>query len=153
MSKSSKVVPGSIVEGFVVCPFDNVHRLLPSRLAVHLVRCARNFPSAKMVRCPFNVTHVHSVADMMTHVACCPNRSTMVHYMNPETLPPVEPRPADFCVQSAEDWDAEPPAKTYNPRTHCENNFLILNPQGNAPAVRREIRERERRRFLQNNQF
>ncbi|KAH8303181.1 hypothetical protein KR059_002805 [Drosophila kikkawai] len=153
MSKNSKVVPGSMVDGYVVCPFDSVHRLLPSRLTVHLIRCARNFPSAKMVRCPFNNTHVHSVADMTTHVGTCPNRSTMVHFMNPEQLPPMEPRASNFCIESTEDWDAEPPAPTYNPQTHCEKNFIIINPQGNGPAARREFRARERIRFMENDKF
>ncbi|KAH8240398.1 hypothetical protein KR038_001406 [Drosophila bunnanda] len=153
MSTNPKAASLSPLVGYVECPFDRVHRVLPNRLAMHIIRCARNFPSSKMVRCPFNVTHLYSVADMTKHVIDCPNRSTMEKYMNPENLPPLERRPSNFCAPSDEDWDAEPPASTYNPKTHCETNLIVINPQGYPRAARREIRERERRRFRENGKF
>ncbi|XP_017019195.1 gametocyte-specific factor 1 homolog [Drosophila kikkawai] len=146
----SKIVPETKL---VECPFDKSHRLLPSRLAVHLIRCSRNYPSSKQVSCTLNTTHIHTVAEMTTHIETCPDRSKLHHFMNPVKLPPAESQPANFCVDSAEDWDAEPPAPTYDPQDYCERNFIIRNPQGNPPAARREFRERERRRFNENNPF
>ncbi|KAH8354091.1 hypothetical protein KR084_010562 [Drosophila pseudotakahashii] len=166
-------------EEYIVCPYDSVHRILPVRLTYHLTRCAKNFPSSKMVRCPFNSTHLHSVANMQVgikpnqyskwtkvltyilmalpilqkHVIECPDRSTLERYKLPDMLPPVEPRSCDFIVETSEDWDAEPPAPTYNPRSYCDKEFIIRNPQGAPPAARRQFRENERRRFRENNQF
>ncbi|KAH8283068.1 hypothetical protein KR054_011974 [Drosophila jambulina] len=154
MSQNPKIVSGTKLEEYVVCPYDSVHRLLPSRLAVHLIRCARNYPSAQKVMCPYNVTHVYSVAEMTTHVERCPNRPIQGHLKDSVKLPPAEePRSSTFCVESSEDWDAEPPADTYDPYARCESDFVIRNPQGKAPAERREFRARERRRFIENNKF
>nr|XP_016935101.1 gametocyte-specific factor 1 homolog [Drosophila suzukii] len=147
--KAYYAVAGPNFEEYIVCPYDSVHRILPLRLTYHLVRCAKNHPSAKMVRCPFNTTHLYSVANMQKHVLECPNRSTLERYKLPDVLPPVEPRACEFTVESTEDWDAEPPVQTYNPMRYCERELIIRNPQGNPPAARREFRERERRRFLE----
>lgn len=40
------------------CPYDRHHQILMSRMQVHLTRCRKNYPKAKKVTCPFNVTHV-----------------------------------------------------------------------------------------------
>ncbi|XP_043663048.1 gametocyte-specific factor 1 homolog [Drosophila teissieri] len=134
-------------EEYVTCPYDSAHRILQVRLTSHLTRCAKNFPSAKLVRCPYNTTHLHSVADMQNHVIECPNRSAAESFKLPDTLPPVEPQPLEFLIESAEDWDAYPPVQTYNPAAHCENALVIRNLQGAPPAARRAFRESERRRF------
>ncbi|XP_017005640.1 gametocyte-specific factor 1 homolog [Drosophila takahashii] len=140
-------------EEYLICPYDSVHRIMPIRLTYHLTRCAKNFPAAKMVRCPFNSTHLHSVANMQKHVIECPDRSSMERYKLPDMLPPAEPRPVGLVVETTEDWDAEPPAPTYNPKSYCDKEFVIRNPQGAPPAARRQFRENERRRFRENNQF
>ncbi|XP_016987589.1 gametocyte-specific factor 1 homolog [Drosophila rhopaloa] len=150
MSAKNYEVGGPNFKDYIVCPYDSVHRLMPSRLAWHLTRCAKNFPAAKMVHCPFNSTHLHSVADMKDHVTVCPNRSTLERYILPDALPPAEPRANEFLVEAEEDWDAEPPAPTYNPQDYCENAAVIRNPQGKSAAARRQFREDERKRFMEN---
>ncbi|XP_026837987.1 gametocyte-specific factor 1 homolog [Drosophila erecta] len=140
-------------EEYVVCPYDSSHRILPVRLTYHLTRCAKNFPSSKLVRCPYNTTHLHSAADIRNHVIECPDRSTAERFMLPDVLPPAEPRAREFLIESAEDWDADPPVQTYNPATYCENALVIRNLQGAQPAVRRAFRESERRRFREKNQL
>ncbi|KAH8420628.1 hypothetical protein KR009_012416 [Drosophila setifemur] len=153
MSKSEYALEGPDLEKYVLCPYDRAHRLLPTRLSWHLNRCSRNHPKSKMVRCPFNITHVHSVPDMQKHVIECPSRTKFENYVRPDKMPPVEPKPGQFVVESSEDWDNESPVKTYNPRKNCEQKFIIQNPQGAPPAARREFRERERRRFIKNDKF
>ncbi|XP_017010831.2 gametocyte-specific factor 1 homolog [Drosophila takahashii] len=140
-------------EEYIVCPFDSAHRIMPVRLSYHLTRCAKNFQASKMVRCPFNSCHLHSVGDMQTHVIDCPDRSALERYKLPDKLPPVEPQPCNFTVECSEDWDSEPPAPTYNPSTYCEKAFIIRNPQGAPPAARREFRESEKKRFQENKEF
>ncbi|XP_017019197.1 gametocyte-specific factor 1 homolog [Drosophila kikkawai] len=153
MAENNVVAPETKLNDYVICPYDSTHRLIPSRLTRHLIRCARNFPSTKKVRHPFNSNHIHSVAEMKANVETCPDRSKMEYSRNPLKLPQEEPKLPNFCVESTEDWDAEPPAGTYNPQDHCERELIIRNPQGNPPAARREFRERERRRFNENNPF
>ncbi|XP_052846425.1 gametocyte-specific factor 1 homolog [Drosophila gunungcola] len=151
MSEKNYSVGGPNFEQYIVCPYDSVHRITPIRLANHLTRCAKNHSSSKMVRCPFNSNHLHSVGNMKKHVIECPNRSSLERYKLPDMLPPVEPRASDFVVESSEDWDAEPPAPTYNPQRYCEQECIIRKIQGKPPAARREFRERERRRFKEMN--
>ncbi|KAH8336210.1 hypothetical protein KR074_010526 [Drosophila pseudoananassae] len=153
MTSKQKFVPPPRSENYIVCPYDSVHRLLPTRLAWHLTRCARNHPSSKMVHCPFNNTHIFTVVDMQVHVGECPNRSHLERYVRPDKLPPVEPRAMDFMVEATEDWDAEPPVESYDPQAYCDSHFVIRNPQGASPSGRREFRERERRRFLDHSKF
>lgn len=40
------------------CPYETSHRILKSRMQVHLGRCRRNHTNVPTVTCPFNVTHV-----------------------------------------------------------------------------------------------
>ncbi|KAH8255528.1 hypothetical protein KR038_005139, partial [Drosophila bunnanda] len=142
--KMSQVVPH--FEDYVICPYNNSHRLIRGRLGAHLSRCARSYPSSKLVRCSFNNTHLYSVTDMKNHIANCPDR---VKNMKPEkTTLSTESEPKKFVVESTEDWDKEPPAPTYNPQTHCSTAFIIRNPQGAPRAERREFREKERRRLM-----
>ncbi|XP_016955368.1 gametocyte-specific factor 1 homolog [Drosophila biarmipes] len=135
---------------YITCPYDSAHRILPIRISKHLIKCSGN---PKLIRCPFNVTHVFSAAAMKDHVIECPDRSSLERYKMPDSLPPAEPRANKFEVETEEDWDVEPPAKTYNPKKYCEEAMVIVNPQGIPPAARREFRERERKRFLENNKF
>ncbi|XP_017059496.1 gametocyte-specific factor 1 homolog [Drosophila ficusphila] len=147
MSSKSYAVAGPNFEKHVICPYDKAHRIMPNRLAVHLIRCSRNFPSTEMVHCPFNVTHLYSVADMMTHVSECQSRSDFERYKLPNALPPAKPKENEFMLETEEDWDLEPPAPTYNPQKYCEESLVIRNPQGQPPASRRRFRENEQRRF------
>ncbi|XP_017063824.1 gametocyte-specific factor 1 homolog [Drosophila eugracilis] len=153
MAGNNIFVGGPNLTEYVQCPYDSAHRILPVRLAFHLNRCAKNFPCSKMVRCPFNTSHLYSVTNMQEHIIECPNRSNLERYKMPDMLPLVEPPRHEFIVDSAENWDDDPPVPTYNPKTYCEEKFIIRNPQGAPPAARREFRERERRRFTANNQF
>ncbi|EDV40390.1 uncharacterized protein Dana_GF10485, isoform A [Drosophila ananassae] len=153
MSENKVSVAGPSYENYITCPYDPVHRLAPERFAFHLTRCARNFPASKMVRCPFNNTHLFQVDAMHRHVVMCPNRAYFVRYTNPDKLPPAEPPTKPFEIETSEDWDAEPPAPTYDPAKRCREGFVIVTPQGSSLSGRRKFREKERRRFLDNDKF
>ncbi|KAH8248934.1 hypothetical protein KR032_004369 [Drosophila birchii] len=148
MSQNPAILGPKPIE-YAVCPYNSHHCMRPNRLAVHLMSCSLNYPSAQMVRCVFNTTHILSVEEMKTHIEKCPNRKILDNFKNP----PSEPQTSNFYVESTEDWDAEPPSPTYNPRGRCDHEFVIRNPQGNPPKARREFRARERLRFMENNKF
>ncbi|KAH8338260.1 hypothetical protein KR074_011963, partial [Drosophila pseudoananassae] len=135
----------------ISCPYDPLHRLMPERFALHLIRCARNHPGSNLLRCPFNSTHLFMEGSIEQHVEVCPDRAYFVRYTNPDKLPPPEPSKGQFFVKSEEDWDISEPVTTYNPEQHCKESFVIRNPQGAPPAARRQFREQERRRFIKNN--
>ncbi|KAH8381113.1 hypothetical protein KR200_002020, partial [Drosophila serrata] len=144
INKMSKDVPH--FQNYVMCPYNKSHILLPSRLAAHLIRCARNYPSSKLVRCAFNNTHLYSADDMKTHLENCPDRLKSIKSEQMDSF--AESEPKKFVVESAENWDDEPAAPTYNPLAHCNTACVIRNPQGVAPAERREFREKERKRLM-----
>ncbi|KAH8287833.1 hypothetical protein KR018_001817 [Drosophila ironensis] len=144
-------VAGPDYAEYVICPYNELHRVLPYRLSNHLVRCARSHQGSKMIHCPFNTTHVYTPKEMALHVKDCPNRDILEKFKTPDKLPP-QPTGAEFQIESTEDWDADPPSETYNPRAHCNKVFVVRNPQGYPPSVRRQFRERERRRFIENDQ-
>ncbi|KAI8043576.1 gametocyte-specific factor 1 homolog [Drosophila gunungcola] len=148
MCEKNYSVRGPNFDEYIVCPYNSAHRVLPVRLTYHLTRCARNYPLSKMVRCPYNTTHFHDVGSMQEHIIECPNRTSS----EPDKLSPGEAGASNFIVETSEDWDADPPAPTYNPLAHCEQHLVLRNPQGLPPAARREFRERERRRFKEINQ-
>ena len=52
-------------------------QILPSRLQVHLVRCARQHPTAEMVICPFNATHHIPKQEVDSHIKKCEYRKTI----------------------------------------------------------------------------
>ncbi|XP_023177814.2 gametocyte-specific factor 1 homolog [Drosophila hydei] len=141
----AKQKPGS--DFYMKCPYDDSHCLLPSRFAWHLTRCARNHTNSGIIRCPFNDTHLLQRYEMPEHVLNCPNRRDFVRFLQPDALPPEEPRPSTVdLVESSENWDDEPPAATYDPKEYCEKNLIIRQLVG---AMRRTFRELERNRFQQ----
>ncbi|XP_022208733.2 gametocyte-specific factor 1 homolog [Drosophila obscura] len=146
--KLLKVAP-SDKDDYLICPFAEAHSILRSRMAVHLVRCAPNHHGSKKVRCPFNITHILTITEMKIHVEECPDRSSFAEFVNPDKLsaPEALPHEKKEPIESSENWDDEPAVATYDPIAYCNKKFLIRNPQGNPPAVRREIRHNERMRF------
>ncbi|XP_017140960.1 gametocyte-specific factor 1 homolog [Drosophila miranda] len=152
MSKNSLKVAPSGKDEYLICPFDESHRILSSRMMVHLVRCAPNHQGSKKVRCPFNITHICTITEMKIHLQNCTHRAGLLEFKN-KLAAPVLPHETMEEIECDENWDEEPDVGTYSPKTYCEQNFVIRNPQGNPPAARREFRESERRRFQQNQNF
>lgn len=52
----------------IVCPYDASHRIRPVRLALHLLRCARNHQGSNLVRCPFNSCHLQKPDQLQVSV-------------------------------------------------------------------------------------
>ncbi|XP_030378813.1 uncharacterized protein LOC115627310 [Scaptodrosophila lebanonensis] len=135
-------------DDYITCPYDKTHLLRPNRIAIHLIRCAPNHPTAKMVICPFNSSHVLSVSKMVEHVSTCKWRSNFELFIHPDKLPAAEPLPLQsYGHLCTEDWDIDPDVPTYDPKLHCEKNLIIRNIQGATPSVRRQFRKNERERF------
>ncbi|KAH8397852.1 hypothetical protein KR222_003970 [Zaprionus bogoriensis] len=134
--------------GYVTCPYDKTHRILPLRLAAHLMRCARNHTSSKLVRCPFNTTHMLRSDELQAHIYECQHRHTFMRFCYADKLPPETPHAAPVdVVESTENWDIEPPEPSYEPQAYCEANKIVRDLQGAPRAVRRQFRQDERQRF------
>lgn len=41
----------------VVCPYNNCHVILKSRIQTHLVKCEKQHPEIKLAICPFDINH------------------------------------------------------------------------------------------------
>ncbi|KRF98868.1 uncharacterized protein Dwil_GK27514 [Drosophila willistoni] len=132
----------------VTCPFDKTHRLMPNRLATHLYRCARNYSGVEMKRCPFDISHVVSVADMQDHVLSCVYRSSFERFQCPDKMP-IKPNTGLIMqiIETTEDWDKEPEVPSYDPSVYCANNPVVRTLHGVSAATRRNFREFERKRF------
>ncbi|EDW82932.2 uncharacterized protein Dwil_GK22587 [Drosophila willistoni] len=134
---------GFRINSFVQCPFDTVHRILPTRLVLHLNRCARNYSGLKMVRCPFDITHVVRVSEMEAHVATCPSRK--IEELEVDQLPRA---PDPSKKETSENlWDDEPEVPAYDPSLYCAANPVVRTLYGATASERREFREQERARF------
>ncbi|XP_017139818.1 gametocyte-specific factor 1 homolog isoform X2 [Drosophila miranda] len=134
---SLKVAPSS-KDDYLECPFDKGHVIMRSRMTVHLVRCAPNHHGSKKI-----------------HVGTCPQRAGFEEFMNKNEIAQTDELPYEKReeIECGEDWDKEPEVRTYDPKLYCDKKFLIRNPQGNPPGVRRQIRESERKRFQQHHKF
>uniref|UniRef100_A0A1B0G8S2 CHHC U11-48K-type domain-containing protein n=1 Tax=Glossina morsitans morsitans TaxID=37546 RepID=A0A1B0G8S2_GLOMM len=82
------------------CPYEKSHQILESRMQFHLIRCQRNHPNAPKGVCPFNVTDVFNDAELEFHLKT--------------TTSPPKPK-----YESTENWDDEPPVRSYNPSEHA----------------------------------
>ncbi|XP_002133918.2 gametocyte-specific factor 1 homolog [Drosophila pseudoobscura] len=151
---SLKVAPSN-KDDYLECPFDERHLIMRSRMTVHLVRCAPNHHGSRKVRCPFNNTHIDTISKMKIHVGTCPERAGFEKFVHQNEIEEPDELPYEKReeIECSEDWDKEPDVGTYNPKLYCDKKFLILNPQGNPPAVKRQIRESERKRFQQHQKF
>lgn len=45
-------------EDIIECPYNKAHQILKHRFQTHLVKCSKNYPDVKKVRCPFNAVHL-----------------------------------------------------------------------------------------------
>ncbi|XP_068155152.1 gametocyte-specific factor 1 homolog [Drosophila tropicalis] len=134
-----------VLLNWVKCPFDEDHRILPTRLVIHLNRCARNHSGLKMVRCPFDITHVLKVNEMEGHVAICPSRKKDEMPICFEELPELKRQ--QQVETSDTTWDDEPVVATYDPQLYCAANPVVRMLRGANATERHQFREQERARF------
>lgn len=58
----------------VSCPYNPAHRMLRSRLQMHLTKCVKDHPDADKKTCPFNAKHRISAAEFSHHLVQCPDK-------------------------------------------------------------------------------
>lgn len=58
----------------VSCPYNPAHRMLRSRLQMHLTKCVKDHPDADKRTCPFNAKHRISAAEFSHHLVQCPDK-------------------------------------------------------------------------------
>ena len=57
-------------DNIVECPYNRAHQVLASRMQTHLIKCQKNYPNVKKVKCPYNSTHLVNKEDLT--VRYCP---------------------------------------------------------------------------------
>ncbi|KAL5281749.1 GTSF1.2 family protein [Megaselia abdita] len=115
----------------VTCPYEPSHRIFKYRIQSHLVKCAKNHPNVKKVKCPFDVTHVLNPKDLEEHVEECPNRASLKmflckeeNYSNSNTSTISNNNSAlTHSFESTEDWDSYN-CPTYNPNRIIDPNLV-----------------------------
>uniref|UniRef100_A0A182R0K2 CHHC U11-48K-type domain-containing protein n=1 Tax=Anopheles farauti TaxID=69004 RepID=A0A182R0K2_9DIPT len=59
---------------FRECPFDRSHLVVAKSFSRHLVKCQRQNPEIKLVRCSLNTSHLVKEEDLKQHLKDCPSR-------------------------------------------------------------------------------
>ena len=132
----------------VQCPYDKSHQLLPHRMSLHLTKCRRNHPEARMAVCSFNATH-HVPQELYNHhLLTCPDNAPMLKDVYRTSKPqhqPAPPPPAPAQPDEAEeDWDAEVVDRSYNPAVAAlQSPIGRPPPAGMSKALKKEWRQVE----------
>ena len=45
------------IDAYITCPYDKSHRIRKSRMQVHIMKCARNYPKDFKSVCIFDSSH------------------------------------------------------------------------------------------------
>uniref|UniRef100_A0A336LTP1 CSON004393 protein n=1 Tax=Culicoides sonorensis TaxID=179676 RepID=A0A336LTP1_CULSO len=142
-------------ENVISCPYNKSHQILPHRMQTHLTKCAKNYPEIKLEKCPFNITHRFSQADMEEHKKTCPDRANFDNYVlmvdtdgkMAEKLEKEKNFPKPFTPShNSESWD-DIESATYDPKKAALTKPVLRLNNGMTPSQRRAFREAERRRL------
>ncbi|XP_043464224.1 gametocyte-specific factor 1-like [Leptopilina heterotoma] len=56
----------------VICPYNPQHKIVRSRLPMHLIRCEEKYPADYLEICPYSASHRFRKEEMEKHVLTCP---------------------------------------------------------------------------------
>jgi len=113
MPKQIYVAPETMADDYQeikTCPYDPSHRVHAKRFLRHIMKCQKNYPNAKMTKCPFNATHIIPDENYTAHLAICPDKAWIEVQMqtNPVITGDVSMPISDnnhFNMSDGEDWD------------------------------------------------
>jgi len=114
------------------CPYDPSHRVHAKRFLRHIMKCQKNYPNARMQKCPFNATHIIPDEMYTAHLENCPDKAWLECQMQAPSNPvitgdvsiPVTDN-SHFTMSDGEDWDK--PANSFpvqrKPRSEIVSGF------------------------------
>ncbi|XP_043271300.1 gametocyte-specific factor 1-like [Venturia canescens] len=88
----------NILERPIICPYDRNHRIAPSRIQIHLVKCSKNYPPDYKVSCPYNATHRLFRNEVEEHINNCRDHQ----HVNPGIYETCSKRGADMSSVASE---------------------------------------------------
>ncbi|XP_037919517.1 gametocyte-specific factor 1-like [Hermetia illucens] len=56
---------------FLICPYNQTHRVLRFRMPAHLIKCKKYYQGEPLQTCPFNATHLIRPDRMAKHLEIC----------------------------------------------------------------------------------
>lgn len=131
----------------VSCPYNQAHRMLKSRLQMHLVKCKKDNATVQKQVCPFNAQHLCDPDTFMAHLSICQDRCIIDRQLVQSKLGESDFRGATHVPSYhsnienfSEVWDLnEQPVAGYEPEKHIHNkNYLVKDMAHLKPAEKRK---------------
>ena len=139
----------SFSESKVTCPYDAHHKIIPERLAGHLVRCRKQHPHVEREICPYNWTHHIDPEKIESHKRVCRDKDLFAMQSIETEWTPGKAWAAAEPIPSSEDWDAEmEDVVPYNPSAVAASRMIVLKPQTlMTKTEKQEFRQGEQDRW------
>ena len=58
-------------EEFILCPYNNSHRIIRFRMPGHMMKCRKNYRGPPLDQCMYNATHLVPMGTMEAHLEGC----------------------------------------------------------------------------------
>ncbi|XP_050699064.1 protein D7-like [Eriocheir sinensis] len=149
-----------MMENLLTCPYNSSHQIIPHRMAMHLIKCKKNYPNMDMKECIFNAVHVVPASEFQAHLLSCEDKQLVEReiFSRPQVKkggPLVKPEavPVENVSITCEDWESERVESSYSPEASIINKeFTRPPPSGLSKSARKQWRmnEIERVKRLQN---
>ncbi|XP_051163990.1 uncharacterized protein LOC127283258 [Leptopilina boulardi] len=137
------------------CPYDKSHRFLKSKRQYHLVKCRKNHPCDKsqMKTCPYDATHIINEVEFAYHINNCSESGKVVNFIQSmETTRCVGAVPISdvvnvFVPPVQENWDNDPPEKTYDALAAAMSKGVSIPEVGLSKSKKKSFIKSERLRI------
>ncbi|GIY85808.1 hypothetical protein CEXT_267361, partial [Caerostris extrusa] len=123
----------------LVCPYDESHRIKPTRYQLHIIKCKPQHLNEKQFVCPFNATHVMSLEERNFHLSHCIDKAPLDRRLS-EIQDKYNPKKGRTAVpyysayvpvkENDESWDeeAQPLSDNAPDKEQAEGAFFQLPP-------------------------
>lgn len=130
----------------LVCPYDKSHRILPTKMQIHLKKCAvQNIHKKGLIICDYNFTHHIAPEAIEAHLLNCPDRCKAENVVkdlerSKNETPMIQP---SLVPEGEENWDNED-SPTYDPFRSKANEAMFRCLKGAPKSLRRQFQNQQR---------